>query len=242
MSRSQIIAWDTLNRQIVGCTRCPRLRKYCQEVAQEKRAAFREWEYWGLPVPNFGDPFARLMIVGLAPAAHGGNRTGRLFTGDVSGDWLYRALFKAGFSNQPTSVSRDDGLELYDCAITNPCHCAPPVNKPNADEIANCSEWYDRTVELLPTRVIVALGQTAWQKVIRHAAKLKWLSGKRPKFRHGLEAQLDGNRLRLLGCFHPSPRNTYTRRLTEPMLDAVFTRAKELLDATPLREQPSTNA
>lgn len=230
MSRSQNAAWNRLNREIVGCTRCPRLRSYCQDVALQKRAAFRDWDYWGLPVPNFGDPLGRLLIVGLAPAAHGGNRTGRLFTGDVSGDWLYRALFKAGFANQPTSVSRADGLELYDCAITNPCHCAPPDNKPRPDEIANCSEWFDKTVDLLPTSVVIALGQTAWQNVIRHAVRHKWLHGKRPKFGHGIELSLEENRRRILGCFHPSPRNTYTGRLTEPMLDAIFLRARQLLD------------
>ncbi len=230
MRSSNRRAWNDLNQRIVACERCPRLRQYCQEVAQQKRAAYQDWDYWGLPVPNFGDPAARLVLVGLAPAAHGGNRTGRVFTGDRSGDWLYRALYKAGFANQPTSVSNDDGLELTDCAITNPCHCAPPENKPAREELANCSEWFARTFELLPVRVIVALGQTAWQKVTDHASTMGWLTGRRPKFGHGVEAPLDEHRRLLIGCFHPSPRNTFTGRLTEPMLDAVFSRAKAQLE------------
>lgn len=221
-------AWTKLNRQIVACQRCPRLRAYCQEIAQEKRAAYRDWDYWGLPVPNFGDPSARLVIVGLAPAAHGGNRTGRVFTGDRSGDWLYRALHKAGFANQPTATHRNDGLKLIDCAITNPCHCAPPDNKPTREEIANCSEWISRTFALLPVRVIVALGQTAWHNVIERATHNRWLiqKGARPKFAHGAEIPLENQQGWIIGCFHPSPRNTFTGRLTEPMLDAVFTQAR----------------
>jgi uracil-DNA glycosylase family 4 len=228
MAGPNLTAWKRLNHQIITCERCPRLRSYCQEVAREKKAAFRDWEYWGLPVPNFGDPVARLVLVGLAPAAHGGNRTGRLFTGDRSGDWLYRALHKAGFANKPTSTNVNDGLKLTDCAITNPCHCAPPENKPTSDEIANCSEWFERTLAILPVQVIVALGQLAWQKVIKHASKMNWLprDGLRPKFGHGREVPLTGNRMWLIGCFHPSPRNTFTGRLTEPMFDAVFARAK----------------
>lgn len=224
-------AWTKLNRQIVACERCPRLRTYCQEIAQTKRAAYRDWDYWGLPVPNFGDPSARLVIVGLAPAAHGGNRTGRVFTGDRSGDWLYRALHKAGFANQPTASHRNDGLQLIDCAITNPCHCAPPDNKPTNEEIANCSEWITRTFSLLPVRVIVALGQTAWNNVIARATANQWLirKGARPKFGHGTEIPFDNRRGWIIGCFHPSPRNTFTGRLTEPMLDAVFTQARQRL-------------
>jgi uracil-DNA glycosylase family 4 len=225
MTKSNLAAWNRLNRQIVACERCPRLRTYCQAVAVEKKAEFREWDYWGLPVPNFGDPAARLVIVGLAPAAHGGNRTGRVFTGDRSGDWLYRALHKAGFANQPTSTSIDDGLQLRDCAITNPCHCAPPGNKPAREEIANCSEWFERTLALLPVRVIVAMGQTAWERVIDHALAVDWLKGPRPKFAHGAEVPLDNSRRWLIGCIHPSPRNTFTGRLTEPMFDAVFAQA-----------------
>ncbi|WP_397571327.1 uracil-DNA glycosylase [Schlesneria sp. T3-172] len=231
--KQQQLAWAKLNNQIVGCERCPRLRTYCQEVAQQKRAAYRDWEYWGLPVPNFGDPSARLVIVGLAPAAHGGNRTGRVFTGDRSGDWLYRALHKAGFANQATATHRNDGLKLIDCAITNPCHCAPPDNKPTKDEIANCSEWIARTLTLLPVQVIVALGQTAWTNVIAQAITQRWLppKGPRPKFGHGKEVPMLDDRGWIIGCFHPSPRNTFTGRLTEPMLDAVFTQARHRLES-----------
>ncbi len=195
----------------------------------EKRAAFREWNYWGLPVPNFGDPEARLLIVGLAPAAHGGNRTGRVFTGDRSGDWLYRALHKSGFANQSISTDVNDGLELRDCAITNPCHCAPPENKPTTEEIVNCSEWFEKTLAIVPARVIVALGQTAWQKAVDHAIAVNWLQSPRPKFGHGAEVPIDAHQRWLIGCFHPSPRNTFTGRLTESMFDSVFTRAKARL-------------
>lgn len=219
--------WSELNRQIVACEQCARLRTYCRQVAADKRAAYRDWDYWGLPVPNFGDPSARLVIVGLAPAAHGGNRTGRVFTGDRSGDWLYRALHKAGFANQATSVSSDDGLLLTDCAITNPCHCAPPDNKPTREEISNCAVWFQQTLELLPCKVMVALGQTAWKTIIDHAIEMQWLDGKRPKFGHGIEVPLDQDRRYLIGCFHPSPRNTFTGLLTEFMFDSVFARAKQ---------------
>ena len=231
MAKSNLASWNRLNRQIVSCERGPRLRTYCQAIAVEKRAAYREWDYWGLPVPNFGDPAARVLIVGLAPAAHGGNRTGRVFTGDRSGDWLYRALHKAGFANQSTSVSADDGLQLHDCAITNPCHCAPPANKPTQEEIANCSEWFEQTFQILPVQVIVALGQTAWQAVVNRAVTKDWLkqNGQRPKFGHGVEVPLDDHGRCLIGCFHPSPRNTFTGRLTESMFDAVFAAAKAKL-------------
>jgi uracil-DNA glycosylase family 4 len=226
MTSEKQTAWNELNRRIVACERCVRLREYCQEVASQKRAAYQDWDYWGLPVPNFGDPNARLLIIGLAPAAHGGNRTGRVFTGDRSGDWLYRALHKAGFANQPTSVSRDDGLTLIDCAITNPCHCAPPENKPTKDEIANCSEWFGQTISLLPIQVVVALGQTAWTAFVDHALMIGWLTGRRPHFSHGTEVPLDDQRRWLIGSFHPSPRNTSTGRLTESMLNAVFAGAR----------------
>jgi uracil-DNA glycosylase len=220
--------WNQLNRQIVACERCPRLRIYCQAIAQEKRRAFQQWDYWGKPVPNFGDAKARLLIVGLAPAAHGGNRTGRVFTGDRSGDWLFRALHKAGFANQPTAVDRDDGLKLIDCAITAVCHCAPPDNKPALDEIANCQPWLEQTIDALPVRVFLALGQIGWQGMVREARRRKWLVGKTPKFGHAAQAPLAGGRW-LVGSFHPSQQNTFTGKLTEPMFDSVFRLARELL-------------
>lgn len=228
-SHSKISDWDALNRAIVGCTRCVRLREYCQTVAMEKRAAFRDWDYWGKPVPNFGDRRARLLVVGLAPAAHGGNRTGRVFTGDRSGDWLFRALYKAGFANQPQSVSCDDGLELADCAITAILHCAPPGNKPLPEESANCREWFERTIDLLPLRVFVALGGIAWRGVVAEAGRRQWLLGKTPKFAHGAQAELAGGRW-LLGSYHPSQQNTFTGLLTEAMLDSVFRRARQRLE------------
>lgn len=220
--------WNRLNRQIVACELCPRLRAYCQAVAREKRRAFQSWEYWGKPVANFGDSKARLLIVGLAPAAHGGNRTGRVFTGDRSGDWLFRALHKAGFANQPTSVDRNDGLKLHDCAITAVCHCAPPDNKPTLDEIANCQPWLEQTIDLLPVRVFLALGQVGWQGVVREARRRKWLAGTTPKFGHAAQAPLADDRW-LLGSFHPSQQNTFTGKLTEPMFDCVFQTARRLL-------------
>jgi uracil-DNA glycosylase family 4 len=200
-------------------------------VAREKRRAYQDWAYWGKPVPNFGDPQARLLIVGLAPAAHGGNRTGRVFTGDRSGDWLFRALYKAGFANQPTSVVASDGLELTDCAITAICHCAPPANKPTPTEVENCQPWLAQTIDELPVRVFLALGQIAWQGVVREARRREWLDGKpsSPKFAHAARAPLAGGRW-LLGSFHPSQQNTFTGKLTEPMFDAVFEMAKLLLE------------
>jgi uracil-DNA glycosylase family 4 len=221
--------WDAVNQAIVACARCGRLREYCRTVAVEKRAAFRDCEYWGQPVPNFGDPRGRLLVVGLAPAAHGGNRTGRVFTGDRSGDWLFRALYRAGFANRPQSVSRDDGLELTDCAITAAAHCAPPGNKPLPDELANCQEWFQRTIDSMPLRVFVALGQIAWRSVVAEARRRQWLSGKTPKFGHGAEIELAGGRW-LLGSYHPSQQNTFTGRLTEAMFDSVFRAARQRLE------------
>lgn len=223
--------WDRLNQEIVACERCPRLRAYCAAVAREKRKAFQASTYWGRPVPNFGARDARLVIVGLAPAAHGANRTGRMFTGDRSGEWLYRALAKAGFANQPHAVDRHDGLQLYDCAITALCHCAPPDNKPTVEEIAHCRVWLEQTFNLLPVRVIVALGQMAWQAALGQVRSRGWLAGKSPKFGHGARAPLAGGRT-LLGSYHPSQQNTFTGKLTEPMFDAVFATARALLDET----------
>jgi uracil-DNA glycosylase len=220
--------WNSLNRQIIACERCPRLRTYCRAIAAEKRAAFRDWDYWRRPVPNFGDPRARLLIVGLAPAAHGANRTGRMFTGDRSGEWLYRALHKAGFANQQHSDLRDDGLQLIDCAITASAHCAPPGNKPLPEELVNCHAWFTQTLDLLQTVVLLALGQIAWRAIVVEARERGWYRGPMPKFSHGAIVELSGGRY-LLGSYHPSQQNTFTGVLTEPMFDAVFSKAQQLL-------------
>lgn len=198
-------------------------------MAADKRRAFRDEEYWGKPVPNFGDSRARLLIVGLAPAAHGGNRTGRMFTGDRSGDWLYRALHKAGFANQPRSVDRGDGLRLIDCAITAVCHCAPPDNRPAPQEIRNCHEWLQVTIDLVPVRAFMALGQIAWGALLVELRRRGWWRGKLPKFAHGALVELEAGRV-LIGSYHPSQQNTFTGRLTEPMFDRVFALARKELE------------
>lgn len=212
-----------LQSDISNCRACPRLVEWREQVAIEKRAAYRDDDYWGRGVPGFGDPSAQLMVVGLAPAAHGANRTGRMFTGDRSGDWLYRALYRAGYANQPESVSLDDGLELTDAWITSPVKCAPPQNKPTPDERTNCRPFLDREFELLDrVKVVVALGG------IGYAAVAQYLGIRpRPKFGHGVEVPLESG-LTVLCSFHVSQQNTFTGRLTEDMLDAVFTRAREL--------------
>lgn len=221
-------AWSSLNARIVRCERCPRLRDYIRHVAAEKRRRFADWSYWGRPVPNFGDAQGRLLVVGLAPAAHGANRTGRMFTGDRSGEWLYRALHRAGFANQALSRDAADGLQLVDCAVTAVCHCAPPGNKPLPTEIAACSDWFEATVALLPVRVFLALGQLAWSRVVIWAQRQQLWTGARPKFAHGAEVLLRDGRT-LLGSYHPSQQNTFTGRLTEPMLDEVVFRAAALI-------------
>ena len=220
--------WNQLNRRIHACELCPRLISHCRQVAQEKRKAYQDEDYWGGPVVNFGDPAARLLLLGLAPGAHGANRTGRMFTGDRSGDWLYRALHKAGFASQPGSTSTDDGLQLIDCAITNVCHCAPPQNRPTTEEIRNCLPWLDATIEILPVRVFLALGGIAWNGVFDYLKSRGDWQGGRPGFSHGAEQQLDDGR-RVLASYHPSQQNTFTGRLTEPMFDMIFERAGELL-------------
>jgi len=216
-----VSALGAVEAEIVECRRCPRLVAWREQVAAEKRAAFRDWDYWGRPVPGFGDPAARVVLLGLAPAAHGANRTGRMFTGDRSGDFLYAALYATGYANQPTAVSRDDGLALTDCVITAGVRCAPPANKPLPEERDNCSEWLERELALLErARVIVCLGQFAWNIVAPRP---------RPPFGHGVEAR--AGRYALLGCFHPSQQNTFTGKLTAPMIEAVLVRARELADA-----------
>jgi uracil-DNA glycosylase len=216
---------DALRAEIVDCRRCPRLVAWREEVARVKRASFADQDYWGRPVPSFGDPAARVLVLGLAPAAHGGNRTGRIFTGDRSGDWLFAALWRAGLANQPESVSRDDGLALRDCWVTAAVHCAPPTNRPTPDERDNCLPYLVRELALLvEVRVIVCLGGFAWD------AALRVLGAPRPKPKFGHGAELSLERRTLVGCYHVSQQNTFTGRLTEPMLDAVFKRAKEVAE------------
>jgi len=212
-----------LDTEISNCRACPRLVEWREQVATEKRAAYRDQEYWGRGVPGFGDPKARLMVVGLAPAAHGANRTGRMFTGDRSGDWLYRALFRAGYANQPESTALDDGLVLNDAWVTSPVKCAPPANKPTPDEKAACRDFLVREFDLLKNvSVIVVLGGIGYQAAAAHLGIRP-----RPKFGHGVEVDLGDGRT-LLCSYHVSQQNTFTGRLTEPMIDAIFTRAREL--------------
>lgn len=221
-------SWDGLNRGIIACEKCPRLRTFCRQIAKTKRRAFADWNYWGKPVPNFGDRSARLLIVGLAPAAHGGNRTGRVFTGDRSGDWLFRALHKAGFANQSQSISADDGLRLNDCAITAALHCAPPDNKPTTGELRNCQAWLDQSIDLLQPRGIVALGQIAFREVLQQARQRGWHSGALPRFGHGALVEFTAGPW-LIASYHPSQQNTFTGKLTEKMFDRVFTLARKQL-------------
>ena len=216
------------NRAIAHCRKCPRLIEWCEEVAQEKKAAYREQDYWGKPVPGFGDPKAGLLIAGLAPGAHGANRTGRMFTGDRSGDWLYRALHKAGFASQAESKNLDDGLQLINAYITAIVHCAPPLNKPTTEERNNCIGYFARDLELLKnTKVIMCLGKFAWDGVMRILKQFGMTLASPVSFAHGSEAKMGS--YYLIGSYHPSQQNTFTGRLTEPMIDAVFSRAKELL-------------
>jgi uracil-DNA glycosylase family 4 len=219
-----VAALQALECAVHDCRRCPRLVAWREEVASEKRAAFRDETYWGRPIAGFGDPAARILLLGLAPAAHGGNRTGRVFTGDRSGDFLFAALHRAGLANQPISRSRDDGLELIDCWITAAVRCAPPANKPLPIERDTCAAWLRREVPLLPSvRVIVCLGGYAWDAALR---LLDAPPRPKPRFGHGAEAA--AGPWTLLGCFHPSQQNTFTGRLTPDMMDAVFARARTL--------------
>jgi len=215
-----------LHQSIIQCDLCPRLVTWRKQVAQEKVKRFAEEEYWGKPIPGFGDPRARLVIVGLAPAAHGANRTGRMFTGDRSGDWLFRSLHRFGFANQPNASHRHDGLTLRDCYITAALHCAPPQNKPTADEKANCFTFLEQElVQFSQIRVIVALGKIAFDTVLKCCKKMDWLkSQERPVFSHDAEYTLR-NDVKLIASYHPSQQNTFTRKLTEPMFDAIFARA-----------------
>jgi uracil-DNA glycosylase len=221
---------DDLNGEIIKCRACPRLVRWREKVAHEKRAAYRDEEYWGRPVPGFGAPKARLLVCGLAPAAHGGNRTGRVFTGDRSGDWLYAALYRAGFANQPTSQHRDDGLRLHDCYISACVRCAPPDNKPTPAERDRCLGYLVNDLRLLAhMRVIVCLGLFAWDGILRALAELGHASRPKPRFGHAASATVGP--YTLIGCYHPSQQNTFTGRLTEKMLDGVFRQASRAIRA-----------
>jgi len=222
------VKWQRLRREVIACEKCPRLVRHCQQVAEEKRRAYRDQKYWGKPVPNFGQPKSGLLIVGLAPGAHGANRTGRMFTGDRSGDWLYRAMFRAGFANQPESIKRRDGLMLVDAVVTNIGRCAPPGNKPTTQELTSCQPFFEQTLQLVDPVVILALGGLAWKQSIKSMVELGLLERpkKMPKFSHGACLKIDNHKI-LLGSYHPSQQNTFTGRLTEAMLDQVFKIARK---------------
>ena len=216
-----------MNEEIVACERCPRLRAHCSEVALTKRRAYLDWDYWGKPVPSFGDPAARLLIVGLAPGAHGANRTGRMFTGDRSGHFLYRALFEAGFASQPESSGRDDGLVLTDAWITAAGHCAPPGNKPEPEELRNCRPFLERELALMPdVKVVVALGRIAFESYLR-------ICGERASAHEFGHNALHHLTPALLCSYHPSQQNTSTGKLTQTMLNEVFLRAREIIRSVP---------
>ena len=219
--------WQRLRREVIACEKCQRLKQHCQQVAEEKRRAYRDQKYWGKPVPNFGQPKSSLLIVGLAPGAHGANRTGRMFTGDRSGDWLYRAMFKAGFATQPESIKRRDGLKLVDAVVTNIGRCAPPGNKPTTQELASCQPFFQQTLQLVDPIVILALGGLAWKQTVKSMVELELLERpkKMPAFSHGACLKIDNDKV-LIGSYHPSQQNTFTGRLTAAMLDEVFKAAR----------------
>jgi uracil-DNA glycosylase len=223
-----------LEQEIVACRKCPRLVTYREKVAKEKRRAYLDWTYWGKPVPGFGDFKAQLLLVGLAPGAHGSNRTGRPFTGDRSGIFLYQTLYDAGFANQPTAVKRDDGLRLQNAFITAAGRCAPPDNKPLPAELLKCRPFLEREIEILRPRAVLALGKIAWDvyvSILKHQV----VSEPRVshKFAHGAEADFPGARLRLFGVYHPSQQNTQTGRVTPAMYAQVLRRIREYLDRNP---------
>ena len=233
MNSSRVKSLAQLHTQVIACDRCERLRTYCGEVAQTKRRAFVQWDYWGNPVPGFGDERSTLWIIGLAPAAHGSNRTGRVFTGDNSGNFLFAALHRTGYANQPTAVSRDDGLVLRECYISATARCAPPANKPTIDEVAACAGFLDAEWKLLKhKRVILALGKIAWDACLALASRRGCaIARPRAPFEHGAELRLK-DQLTLLGSYHVSQQNTFTGKLTAQMFDAVLKRARQIAHVT----------
>jgi uracil-DNA glycosylase family 4 len=226
---SSSAALKALNARMIECDRCPRLRAYCLEVARVRRRAYADWDYWGKPVPSFGDPDARVLALGLAPGAHGSNRTGRPFTGDGSGDFLYPVLHEAGFASQSKATSRDDGMRLTGLWINSVARCAPPGNKPSTEELRNCSAWLDEELKLLQNlKVVVCLGRIAFDGLLAHAQRTGLIESRAGfTFAHGAEYTLSGG-LRVLASFHPSLQNTNTGRLTRPMFLAIFMRARTL--------------
>lgn len=222
-----------LRESVISCRKCPRLVEYREEIARTKRRAFREWTYWGRPVPGFGDPHARLLIIGLAPAAHGGNRTGRAFTGDRSGDFLYARLFEAGFANQPTSVDVNDGLKLRDAYIAAAARCAPPDNKPLPEELRNCAGYLDEEFAILLPRAVLALGAIAFYTYLHLLVKQGRLASRATyNFSHGAEYELPGDLPYLFASYHPSQQNTQTGRLTSAMFEAVLRRIRRVIESS----------
>jgi uracil-DNA glycosylase family 4 len=220
-----------LNAEVISCTRCPRLVLYREQIAREKRRAYRDCEYWGKPVPGFGDPHARVLVLGLAPGAHGSNRTGRPFTGDASGNFMYPVLHETGFASQPTATDRNDSLVLHGLYITAAARCAPPHNKPLPEELANCAPFLERELEgLKDLRVVVALGRIGFEAYLNYLKRRKLIAGKSEyEFRHGAEYALPDGRV-LLASYHPSNQNTQTGKLTKDMFQKIFKRARELAD------------
>lgn len=220
----------SLHKSIIACTACPRLVQWREQTASERTKRFADQSYWGKPVPGFGDPYAEVLLVGLAPAAHGANRTGRMFTGDESGKWLYRALNKAGFASQEESTSRTDGLKLKNCYITAACRCAPPMNKPLPQELKNCRPFLLQEFQLLTRlRVIIGLGKIGFDNAYTSTKELGWTDiSKRPPFSHGAVVQLN-DRLTLLGSYHPSQQNTFTGVLTQRMFNSIFSTTRRIL-------------
>jgi uracil-DNA glycosylase family 4 len=225
-------ALEQLNQRIVRCRKCPRLVAYREKVAREKRLAYRDWDYWGKPVPGFGDPRAKLLVLGLAPAAHGGNRTGRVFTGDRSGDFLYKALYEAGFANQPASTRRGDGLVLKNAYVVAAVRCAPPANKPLPSEAANCRPYFEKELEILRPRAILALGgiaMRAYLGLLKERGKI--ISAAAFPFRHGASYEIGGDLPRLFVAYHPSQQNTFTGKLTEAMMARVLRDIRRFLES-----------